>query len=690
MIIDLEFKNALELHRSGKLEHAKKICLKILKNQNHFETLHLLSSIYFINSNYKEALQTTDQAIKLKPDRADIYTNKGAIFHKFKKFKLAIECYDKAIKIKPDYAPAYNNKGITLEKLLKLDNALECYDKAIKIKSDYAQAYNNRGNVLFKLKKNKEAINSFNKAVTINKNLFGAFYNRGIAFEDSNNYEEAIKSYEQAIKINPNYIEAYNNKANLLVKYKKLNQAKENYKLAHKINPNLDFLLGSLFFVENSLCDWENYKNNLKLLEKKMFMNKKISPPFNFLSFSDSPQLQKQCSEVWVKEKFLIDKQYSNINKKINKKIHIGYYSYDFYDHPVSYLLANVFESHDKSKFKLIAFDFGNEIKDDMKNRISKPFDKFINVSKLSNKDVIKLSKEFNIDIAVDLMGFTTNNRFEIFSKKCAPIQVNFLGYPGTLGSNCIDYLVADKVIIPEEDQKYYSEKIIYLPDTYQANDPTKKISDKVYTKKELGISDNCFVYCCFNKHYKISPYIFDLWMEILSKVDNSVLWLFEGEKLVVKNLKSEAEKRGVNSNRLIFAKFKPSPEHLARHRLADLFIDTFPYTAHTTCSDALYAGLPVLTLKGKSFVSRVAASLLSAIDLNDMVMSTKNEFKNKAIELAKNPELLKKIKIKLEKNKFSKPLFNSKVYTKNIEKVYIDINSRYLKNLPPKNIKII
>ena len=374
---------------------------------------------------------------------------------------------------------------------------------------------------------------------------------------------------------------------------------------------------------------------------------------------------------------------------KTNKKIRIGYYSADFREHAMSYLLVNLFEQHDKSKFELIAFSFGSEKNDEIKNRISNSFDKFVDVNSKSDKEIYKLSKDFKIDIAVDLMGFTQNSRFNIFIQRCAPIQVNYLGYPGTSGANCIDYLIADKILIPKENQKYFSEKIVYMPDSYQVNDSKRKISDKVFTKKELNLPEDGFVFCCFNQSYKITPYVYDIWMKLLKRVDGSVLWLIKDSDIGSHNLKKEAQKRGVEPDRIIFAEKMSNSEHLARHRLADLFIDTFPYTAHTTCSDALWSGLPVITKMGESFVSRVSASLLTAIGLPELITKTEKDYEELTFKIARDKSLLNEIKKKLNKNRAIKPLFNTKLFTKNIESAFQIMHERYHSDIPIKNIEI-
>ena len=721
-----KFEHALIHYKNGQLNKAKDICIEILKiDSGNFDALYLLAVIALQFKNYlksaeiiskaikikpnhfeayniqaialvhlkqlESAIESWSQAIKIRPDYADAYYNCGNAFLELKKIDSALENFNKAIKVKPDYFQAYINRGNVLLKLKEIDSALASYDKAIKINPNYAEAYYNRGKALKESYNLEEAINSYNQAIKINPNYAEAYYNRGNALSEFHNLEEAINSYNQAIKINPNYAEAYNNRGNALIKLKQTKLAVKSYEEAIKIKPDLEFLLGSILHTKQSMCNWESYEKDLKILIQKIIDGHKVSPPFYTLSFFDSLKLQRISAEKWVKDKFPLKNIFAPITKrKKEKKIRLGYYSSDFHNHPISFLLAYLFELHDKSKFELIGFSFGPEKNDEMRKRVSSTFNQFINVNLKNDKEVVQLSRDLNIDIAVDLTGFTTNSRFGIFIERCAPIQVNFLGYPATTGADCIDYIIGDKVIIPKENQKDYSEKIIYLPNSFLVNDSTKKISKKSFTREEFGLPKNSFVFCCFNKYYKITPSIFDIWMRLLKKVEGSVLWLTEDNFEGAKNLQKEANQRGVDSNRLIFARHMPSlADHLARHKCADLFIDTIPFNAITAANDALWAGLPVLTRTGESFSSRVAASLLSSIGLPELITKTEKDYETLAIELATNPEKLKQIKKKLEKNILTKPLFDTKLFTKNIELAYTKIYEKYLKNLPLENIEI-
>ncbi len=358
----------------------------------------------------------------------------------------------------------------------------------------------------------------------------------------------------------------------------------------------------------------------------------------------------------------------------------------------MGHLMVQMLEQHDRSLFELHGFYFGPSLdeKDSLQKRILKCFDTFHDINNLNDKSVANLSKKIEIDIAIDLMCHTGNrNRFGIFLKKLAPIQINFLGYPGTSGSKLFDYIVADKILIPEESQKYYSEKIIYLPDTYQANENEKKITDKNLTRENFGLPQNKFVFCSFNSNHKINYKTFKLWMNILSKNPDSVLWIMSDNDLSELNLKNFASKNGIDSKRLFFAKHMPLDEHLKRLQLADLVLDTFPYNAHTTCSDALRVNLPILTLKGKSFASRVASSLLNSIKVTELITESEDDYEKLALKISKDKIYLESIVSKIKKNKLSSNLFKSEVYTKNIEKAYSMTYQRFVNGETPKNIEL-
>ena len=651
-------KKALTFFQKDHLNEAKNLCIEALKEEpNNFDFLHLYGVISFREKDYEKSEQLISKAIRLKPN-FEIYDFYAFILFNLGKFDLAIESLDEVIRLKPDYAEAHNNRANMLFKLGKVEASLKSYNAAIKLNPYNSQAYNNLGILLGKLDKKNSA----------------------------------LESYERAIKIKPDYAEAHYNKGNILLELNKNNTALDSYKKALETKTYIKTLLGTIVHAKLKMCDWTNLNKDLKNFKDEITDPKKMPNPFHLLSVFDSPEIQKTAAEKWFINKYnSLNNSLEKISKrKKNKKIKIGYYSADFREHAVGQLIVNLFELHNKSNFEIYGFYFGPDINDSTYKRISKAVDKFINIRLKSDTEISKLSRNLQIDIAVDLMGHTERSRFEIFAERCAPIQVSYLGYAGTLGANCIDYLIADKTLIPKENQKYYSEKIIYLPNTYLVNDSTKKISEKIFKRDDLDLPKNSFIFCCFNQSHKILPETFNSWMKILKKVSGSVLWLFETNEISSKNLKQEAIKAGIDANRIIFAKrLIKLEEHLARYKVADLFLDTFPYTAHSTCADSLKAGLPVLTLQGQSFASRVSSSLLEVVNLKELITHSSNEYENMAVELANNLSKLKNIKKKLEDSKNKTPLFNTKLFTNHIEKAYILMFEKYIKGEENNNIEV-
>jgi len=411
---------------------------------------------------------------------------------------------------------------------------------------------------------------------------------------------------------------------------------------------------------------------------------KRVTSCFPVLGLTDSLQLQHQAAQIYTTSLFPPDDSLGEIPvKNRSGKIKLGYYSADLHNHATAYLMAELFERHDKSKFELFAFSFGPDTQDEMRARLVLAFDNFIDVRLQSDKDVAQLSRELGIDIAIDLKGYTTGARPRIFSYRVAPIQASYLGYPGTLGASYIDYLIADPILIPAESQAYYSEKIAYLPNSYQVNDRKRAISSRRFTKQELGLPEEGFVFCCFNNNFKITPDMLDTWVRILNAVEGSVLWLFEDNAAAGRNLREQAALRGLDASRLVFAPRMNLPDHLARHEAADLFLDTLPCNAHTTASDALWAGLPVLTCTGQAFASRVAASLLHAIELPELVTTNIKEYEDLAVELAHNPTKLQQLKDKLAANRLTTPLFDTELFASNLENCYSSMLERYHSDSP-------
>jgi protein O-GlcNAc transferase len=639
---------------------------------------------------WDEALESYDRAIKLKPGYAEAYCHRGNALKELKRWDEVLESYECAIRFNPDFADAYNNRGIALQEFNRWDEALESYNRALELEPDLAAAYNNRGITLKELKRFNEALESYNRAIELEPDQADAHNNRGNVLKDLKRWDEALDSYARAIEIKPDYAQAYNNRGVALQELKRRDEALDSYDRAIKLKPDYEFLYGSWLYAKMEICDWRDVESQIDELIAKIKGGEKITRSFPVLALVDSLALQRKATEIWVRSRVPANHALPSIAKRArHEKIRIGYFSADYHDHATAYLMAGLFERHDRNRFELVAFSFGADQQDGMRKRVTAAFDRFVDVRTQPDKEVALLSRNMEIDIAVDLKGFTQEHRAGIFSYRAAPIQVNYIGYPGTMGAEYIDYIVADNTLIPEESRQYYSEKIAYLPNSYQANDRKRQIADKRVSREESGLPPTGMVFCCFNNNYKIMPGTFDGWMRILEQVEGSVLWLLADNPTAVKNLRREAEARNVSGERLVFAERVPLPEHLARHRAADLFIDTLPYNAHTTASDALWAGLPVLTRIGEAFAGRVAASLLKAVDLPELITTTQEQYEALAVDLAANRKRLEELTEKLGRNRLTKPLFDTSLYTKHLEDAYTQMYERYQADLPPEHIHI-
>ena len=587
----------------------------------------------------------------------------------------------------PNHSFAWKALALSYEKTGKITKSLAANQKAKEINPQDADVHNNLGNVLKKLEKFDEAKDSYRQAILLRQNFSEAYYNLGDLLNMLGRFEEAEKNYNQAIKFKPNFAEAFNNLANLLKELRRLDESIINYKESLKIKPELINAEAEILFLEASIGDHSNYKD-LDKKSSRLGISTKSVEPFPGLSWVDNPLQQLKRSINYSEEKFKRTPMNISIKPKVPpKRIKIAYISGDFYNFPTMHLLAGVLETHNRDRFEVYAFSYTLRQNDEMRKRIKLGVDHFIDVNDLSSIEIAKLIKSKNIDISIDLNGYTKESRSEIFQYRVSPIQINYLGYPGTMGASFMDYIIADPVTIPDENKNFYSEKIIYMPHTYQANDNKRKIAKTNLKRVDFNLPDKGFVFCCFNQIYKISPKEFAIWMDLLKNVDNSVLWLIKSNKWVEHNFGKEAKRLGIDPSRIIFAEKLSQSEHLERQKHADLFIDTFNYNAHTTASDALWCGLPIVTKQGKQFSARVASSLLTACGLPELITKNEIEYKELIYELATNPKKLKTISLKLRENKKNKPLFNTKQYTNDFENGLQKAYAIYFNGELPKNI---
>ena len=635
---NLLLEKAIKLHNSGEIQKAIKIYSSLIKNnKNNQHLLFTLGTAHLQIGNNSTGIKYLKNFLDFNPNNASALLNMGNALKNLRKYDQAISNYNLAIVADPNFADAYNNRGTALKNLNRLEEAILSFDKAIKIKQDHFFAYNNRG----------------------------------IALKNLNRFEEAILSFNEAIKIKPNFIDAYNGRGNVYKNLKLYDKALLDYEKVLQLNPNYEYILGKVLHCKMFLSNWNNFDLIAKKIDSSIKNGFKTIDPFSYLGIIDDPETARKASETFVKYEFSNNVKNQILIKDKIKKPKIAYFSADFYDHPTLHLMMDVFKNHDKSKFDLFGFSFGPDKKDKWSNEVKNYFVEYLELNKTSDNDVINISRNLKIDIAVDLKGHTINNRSSIFLSRAAPIQINYLGYPGTTAIQNMDYIIADETIIPDEKFKFYSEKVLHLPDCYQANMRKREVSAIEIKRSQFGLPENGVVYCSFNNNYKITPHMFYAWLDILKKVDDSVLWILKTNDIAEKNIKNEAEKRGVNSNRIIFADYLQNDKHLKRLQLADLFLDTFPYNAHTTASDAVRMGVPLITLAGNSFASRVAASILKNLYMEDLITYNLKDYETLAIDLGLHSDKLKKIKKNLKDYLPKSPLFDSIKFTHNLENLY-------------------
>ena len=634
------FIEAKKHHKNGNIEKAIKIYERLSKNINSDSKLFFyLGTAYLQIKRFKEALHSFEEAIRLDENVPDYYNNIGVTLSELNNDETAIDNYNKALKIKPNFVDPLINIGISYKKLRKFDLSKKYFEKSLKIFPNNPIVFNNLGNLL----------------------------------REDGNSSEAINCYDKAININKNYIEAINNKAEIFLLQRKFDEAIIEFRKVLKLNPKFVYSFGKLLHCKMTICDWTNFNQNIKIIEESINNNENIIEPFPLLSINDNPKLQKINAGLYNNYKFqnnLVKKSKKKFNKR--NKIKVGYFGAEFYNHPVLKVTKDVFKNHNKSNFEIYGFSHGT-VKDELTLEIEKHFNKFFDITRMSETEVTNLCNKIGIDIAVNLTGYTSESRNEIFFNRVAPIQISYLGYSGTMNANYMDYIIADNILITNKNYKNFSEQIINMPVSFFPNPSKFEISKKNITKEDVKLPTDKFIFGSFNNSYKITPIIFDAWMNILKKTDNSVLWLLNTHETAIKNLNKEAIKRGIEPERIIYADKLKYNEHLKRFQHMDLFLDTFPYNAHTTACEAMRCGVPIITLIGESFASRVAASLLNLIGMKNLICTDIDEYIKIAIFYRKNTNEFKKLKKDFSQNKINS-FFNSKTYTKNLEKIYKEL----------------
>jgi protein O-GlcNAc transferase len=682
------YQDAIHLHMTGDLDKAFSLYEEILHTKsNHHESLHYMGVIFLQKKDFKKSIYFISQSLEINPNNSIALSNLGLAYQNNHNYETACTVFQQALLINPNFANAHFNIATLYYHLFKFELAKLHLNIALDLNPLFIDSYNLLGNIYQKDRDFSNAISNYDKAISLDPTHANAYNNKANVLHSLNKTSEALDLYLQASKYDPLEPSIFNNIGNIYRDLNILDKSLYYYEMCKKLNPNFEFIDGSILTLNMLMCNWNNLDLLVSHLIEKVNNFQRVSAPFPLLAAVDDPMIHHKAAQIWANYKSSINTSFSNLDfSQHSKKIKLAYFSSDFRNHAVSFLIAELFILHDRNNFEVIGFSISKNPDDQLTEQIKSTFDQYIYANELSDIEVFNICKALRIDIAIDLNGWTANNRYSLFSQRLAPIQISYLGYLGSMGSECYDYIIADEIIIPPHLQSCYSEKIIYLP-SFQINDSRREDTRKFISKFDFDIPSNYFVFCCFNNVYKITPLVFDIWMRILVQVPESVL-LLSGENVwASRNLLSQAISRGVDTNRIIFFDRSTRDDYLSRYSLCDLFLDTFPYCAGTTASDSLWSGVPILTCIGNSFASRMGASVLNAIGLQELITTDLLKYEELAVELASNFYYYSSVKRKLVSNKNSFPLFNPKEFTRTIEKAYFIAQHNYLNSYKLENI---
>jgi predicted O-linked N-acetylglucosamine transferase (SPINDLY family) len=665
----------LDLFQRGRLAEAENLCRRILAgDKDQFAALHILGLIEAQRGNLSAALQHFSRTATLNPRSVEAHVNVGRVLGLLARQEEALASYDKALAIDPNFLLALNNRGGTLRALGRLDEALLSYGKALAIRPDYPDALYNRGNVLTTLERHDEALESYDRALALRCDDAKVLIARGNALMALHRFADALASFERALAVRPRDAMSLYNRGNVLSFLRRYDEAATSYRQALEIEPDHRYAFSGLADCAAFTCDWRDHARLSAEVAARVRDRRSIIHPFTFLAYCDEPALQLACAQSFVDDTFPSPPPGAcPIAHMRRDRIRVAYVSADFRNHAMSHLMSRLLELHDRRRFEVHGVSLGQDDNSPIRQRVAKAVDRFHDAAGRNDGDVAALIRSLDIDIAVDLTGHTKGNRIGIFARRAAPLQVSYLGFPGTGGTRFIDYMIADDIVVPPGADVHYSERVIRLPGCYWVDNRERAIPDTSPASRQEGrrkaaLPESGVVLCSFNNNYKITPAVFDVWMRLLRAVDGSVLWLLRDNATVEQNLQREAVVRGIDASRLVFRERLPLPEHLASHQLADLFLDTVPVNAHTTAGDALWTGLPVVTCLGGAFAGRVAASLLQAAGVPELVTRDLAGYEALALKLATDPDLRHGLRAKLEDGRQQCPLFDTDRFRRSLE----------------------
>jgi protein O-GlcNAc transferase len=681
---------AVRTYQLGDLSRACTVFEQVLQARpRHAEALKAIGMISLQLNDLEKAVQFTRRAIEVNPDDPGLHYNLGFAYQGLRQMDAALAAYERTIQHDPKHFFAWINKANVLLGQGRIQDSMAAYQRALKLDPSHVPAWIQLSITQHRLKLFDQSIFSIQKAIELEPSNAQAYLISGNHQFDRGNFEVARKFYGRAIAIDPNFADAHYNRGLTHFLQRNWQEAINNFLATLALNARIGAVPGFLCAARARACDWRDDERHLSVLKESIQRGDMPMQPLHVITALESPALLKQVAVTWIMATHPPDIALGPITRyTTRKRIHVAFVSAEFRDHPAAYNTVGVFEQFDQSRFKLTAISLHRHTDDPIHTRIRKAFEDYIEVDNKSDLEVARMMRELNVDIAVDMMGSGHNERAGIFALRCAPIQVNYYGW--TSGASYIDYLIGDPIVTPLQHAGHFSEKLVQLPNAWYPTDNRRPIADNPGTRTAQNLPEQGFVFCSFNNSYKFRPQVFDVWMRILNNVPESVLWLREFNANAANNLRHEAQVRGIAPDRLIFAKHAPrTADHLARHTLADLFLDNLPFNAHTTASDALWAGLPVITCLGDTTLGRIAASLLAALDLPELIAHDMSDYERLAVELATHPKKLARLREKLARNRKQAPLFDTPAYTRDIERAFMAMVKRYISGLPPAHLQV-
>jgi len=700
---DVHFAHGCALQRLNRHAAAAAAFDKALALDGRHGDAQINRAVAFVElKRYSDAIASLESAIAILPRRADLWLVHGDVLGTMGRLTDSLASYGKALDLNPGFVGALNNRsaalfalgryeeaaasyeallalgtrdptayvghGIALAQLKRHAAALASFDAALALDPRRADALRHQGAALLGLRRFSDALISLDRSLSLEPGNADALVVRGIVLKEQGRKEDALTSFARTLAVKPDCIEAFVNREAVLFELKRYEEAIRDCESALRLDPEIRYTRGDLCYYRLQVCDWRGLAEEERAIAARLAKGQRVIQPFMNVALSGSPESQLQCAQIWASSEYPHAEPLWHGERYRHDRIRLAYLSGDFCEHPVLQLMAGVFEHHDRRRFETIAISLGSDDGSALRCRAKAAFDRFIDAEGMGDIEIARLVKDIEVDIVVDLMGFTGKSRHGILAHRPAPVQVQYLGFPGAMGTGHVDYILADRTVIPEEQRIHYDEQVVYLPDSYMPHDSKRGAAGRMPRRTEAGLPESGFVFCSFNNSYKFSPRMFDIWMRLLQATEGSVLWLPQNNLAAERNLRREAQERGVAPERLVFAPFVPAAEeHLARLRLADLFLDTLPFNAHSTAMDALWAGLPVLTAMGETFAGRVAASLNYAAGLPDMVTHSLDGYEALALKLARDASALAAVKAKLARSRENSALFDTARFTRNL-----------------------